>query len=88
MSASLTVENRRLLKALLQVGRWANESEIMRYGLHLVAREVESERRQSLEPLAPGVLARAYRQMSRADRAADRAMSRASAYPTAKELDS
>lgn len=39
MSVSLTPENKRALKMLLATGRWSNESEIMRYGLHLVLQE-------------------------------------------------
>ena len=87
MNASLTVENKKLVKALLRIGRWGNESEIVRYGLHLVAREVEAERQRSLAPIAAGVLARAYRRLSPADRQDDRAMSKASAYPRKGELD-
>jgi Arc/MetJ-type ribon-helix-helix transcriptional regulator len=87
MNASLTVENKRLVKALLRVGRWANESEIVRYGLHLVAREVEAERQLSLEPISAGVLARAYRKLGREHLLEDRAMSAASARPRPGEMD-
>lgn len=87
MNASLTAENKRLLKALLRLGRWGNESEIVRYGLHLVAREVEAEQRRSLEPIPAGVLARAYHKLSPADHESDLAMSGASAYPAKGELD-
>jgi Arc/MetJ-type ribon-helix-helix transcriptional regulator len=44
MAVSLTPQNKRTLKRLLKTGRWNNESEIMRYGLHLVAQEVEHQR--------------------------------------------
>ncbi len=87
MSISLTKANKRLIKALLRVGRWGNESEIVRYGLHLVAREVEQEQRGDLTAIRPGVLARAYRQLGAADLAEERAMARASAYPAKGELD-
>ena len=87
MNASLTKENKKLIKALLNIGRWANESEIVRYGLHLVAREVERERHHSLEPISAGVLARAYRKLDRAGLQEDQAMSKASAYPKKGELD-
>jgi Arc/MetJ-type ribon-helix-helix transcriptional regulator len=87
MNASLTTENKRLLKALLQLGRWGNESEIIRYGLHLVAREVQAEQERSLAPIPPGVLARAYKMLSSTDFAEDRAMAEASAYPHSGELD-
>ena len=87
MNASLTTENKRLLKALLQMGRWGNESEIIRYGLHLVAREVQAEQERSLAPIPPGVLARAYKKLSLTDIAEDQAMGRASAYPRPGELE-
>jgi len=87
MSISLTAGNKKLIKALLRVGRWGNESEIVRYGLHLVAREVEQEQRRLLEPISPGILTRAYRQLSAAELEEDRALSEASAYPAKGELD-
>ena len=36
MATTLTPQNKQTLKRLLKTGRWNNESEIMRYGLHLV----------------------------------------------------
>lgn len=87
MNASLTTENKRLLKGLLALGRWGNESEIIRYGLHLVAREVQAEQERSLAPISPGVLARAYKKLGPTDFAEDRAMAQASAYPRPGELD-
>ncbi len=87
MSIALTSANKRLLKALLRVGRWGNESEIVRYGLHLVAREVENEQRRSLAPVPRGVLAQAYRKLSADELEQDRVLARASAYPAKGELD-
>lgn len=87
MSHSLTITQKRLVRELLKVGRWNNESEILRYGLHLVAREVEAEHARSLEPYGPGVLAKAYRKMSAQDRREERAMERASAKPCPGELE-
>ena len=87
MNASLTLENKKLVKALLRTGRWGNESEFARYGLHLVAREVEAEKQRSLALIAAGVLARAYRRLRPADRQGDRAMSKASVCPRKGELD-
>ena len=83
----MTTANKKLLKALLRVGRWGNESEIVRYGLHLVAREVELEQQRSLAPISAGLLAKAYRTLSPDEREQDRALSRASAYPAKRELD-
>lgn len=87
VSISLTSENKKLVKALLRIGRWGNESEIVRYGLHLVAREVQLEQQRSLAPIPQGILARAYRELSATDLEEDRALSKASAYPAKRELD-
>ena len=43
MATTLTQQNKQTLKRLLKTGRWNNESEIMRYGLHLVDEEVQSK---------------------------------------------
>ena len=48
MAHTLTEPQRRLIQELLKVGRWNNESEIVRYGLHLVAKEVETEKANSI----------------------------------------
>jgi Arc/MetJ-type ribon-helix-helix transcriptional regulator len=80
MSISLTSANKKLIKTLLRVGRWGNESEIVRYGLHLVARELELEQRRSLEPIPRGLLAQAYRKLGSDEIEQDRILSRASAY--------
>ena len=87
MSASVTAPHKRLIKALLKLGRWNNESEIIRYGLHLVAKEVERDRQSSLQPYPPGVLAKAYRKLGRVASEEDRGMARASAYPSRGELE-
>ncbi len=50
MARTLTEPQRRLIQELLKVGRWNNESEIVHYGLHLVAKEVETDHERSLEP--------------------------------------
>src|SRR5436190_22994855 len=81
MAHTITKPQKRLIQELLKVGRWNNESEIVRYGLHLVAREVETEQERSLEPFSAGVLARAYRRVTPRERQEHRAMERASAGP-------
>lgn len=48
---TLTKENKQTLKALLSSGRWNNESEVLRYGLHLVtleAEQLDGERKMKL----------------------------------------
>ena len=87
MAHTLTEPQRKLIQELLKVGRWNNESEILRYGLHLVAREVENEQARSLEPYPAGVLARAYRQITPHEKKEERAMERASAGPQKGELE-
>jgi Arc/MetJ-type ribon-helix-helix transcriptional regulator len=87
MSASVTSSQKRLVKELLKIGRWNNESEIIRYGLHLVAKEVERDQERRLAPYPPGVLAKAYRKLGAAALKEDRAMANASAYPAKGELE-
>ena len=87
MSASVTSSQKRLVKQLLKIGRWNNESEIIRYGLHLVAKEVEREQERNLAPYPPGPLAKAYRKLGPATLEEDRAMANASAYPSKGELE-
>ena len=87
MAHTLTPPQKRLMRELLKVGRWNNESEILRYGLHLVAKEVRSDEGRSLEPITKDVLARAYRKMSRQEREDERKMAAASSGPQAGELE-
>lgn len=74
------------MQELLKVGRWNNESEILRYGLHLVAKEVEHEQERSLEPYPSSVLARAYRRITPRERKEHATLERASASPQKGEL--
>ena len=87
MSASVTSSQKRLVKQLLKIGRWNNESEIIRYGLHLVAKEVERDQQRNLDPYPAGLLAKAYRKLGKAESEEDRAMANASAYPSKGELE-
>jgi len=87
MSHAITVSQKRLIQELLKIGRWNNESEIIRYGLHLVVKEVELEQVRSLEPYGAGLLARAYKKLSARERAEENAMARASSMPGAGELE-
>ena len=86
MAHTLTEPQRKLIQELLRVGRWNNESEILRYGLHLVAREVETEQERSFDRYPAGVLARAYRRLTPREKKEERAMERASARPQKGEL--
>jgi Arc/MetJ-type ribon-helix-helix transcriptional regulator len=87
MAHTLTEPQRRLIQELLKIGRWNNESEIVRYGLHLVAKEVETDQERSLAPYAAGVLARAYRRVTPRERKEQRGLERASAGPEKGELE-
>jgi Arc/MetJ-type ribon-helix-helix transcriptional regulator len=87
MGYTLTTPQKKLMSQLLQVGRWNNESEIIRYGLHLVAKEVQADETRSLDPISKDVLMRSYRKLSKADRAEEKAMEKASAYPSPGELE-
>ena len=84
MAATIAMPQKKLLQKLLKSGRWNSESEIVRYGIELVRREVEQER---LSPYPDHVLAKAYRKLSVADREQDDQLGRASSRPAADELD-
>ena len=87
MAYAVTDSQKKLIQALLKIGRWNNESKIIRYGLHLVAREVELEQARSYEPYGAGVLARAYKRLSANDLEEESQMERGSARPNAGELE-
>lgn len=87
MAHTLAEPQRKLIQELLKAGRWNNESEIIRYGLHLMAKEVQSEQTRRLDPYPSQVLARAYRRLTRRGRKEERAMERASAGPHKGELE-
>jgi len=76
--AALTAENKRQIKRLLKTGRWNNESEIMRYGLHLVIEEMDAKQRADLSPMPPGQLAKALKQLTPQERVEERRMAKAS----------
>ena len=87
MAHVLTEPQRKLIQELLKIGRWNNESEIIRYGLHLVAKEVETDQTHRLDPYPTRLLARAYRRLTPRERKEERAMERASAGPQNGELE-
>jgi len=78
VKSSTTTFNKRILRRLLKVGRWNNESEIVRYGLSLVVKEVQNDALRSLAPVKPGMLADVYQQMTPEEVREDEAMSKAS----------
>lgn len=84
MSATIAAPQKELVQRLLKSGRWNNASEIIRHGLELVRREVE---REELSPYPDSALAEAYRQSKREDRELDSKLGRASARPSAGDLD-
>jgi Arc/MetJ-type ribon-helix-helix transcriptional regulator len=82
MAATVAQPQKELLRELLKVGRWTNESEIVRYGIELVRREVERER---FSKYPEGTLARCYKQMQRDELAEDAAWDEASLKAQAAE---
>jgi len=74
---------KKLLRQLMKSGRWNSESEIVRYGIELVRRELE---REELSPYPETVLAEAYSKLSKQERELDDQMGRASARPEPGEL--
>ncbi len=85
MAEALTAANKKVLAELLQTGRWGNKSEIIRYGLHLVKKEVENEARHDLSPYPRGLLAKAYGKLTKSEREEEAAMAKASSRHKPKE---
>jgi Arc/MetJ-type ribon-helix-helix transcriptional regulator len=83
MAATVAMPQKKLLQRLMKSGRWNSESEIVRYGIELVRREIEAE---SYAPYPQSLLAEAYSKSSDRDRKEDEAMSAASALPGPGEL--
>jgi Arc/MetJ-type ribon-helix-helix transcriptional regulator len=89
MATTLTAQNKKSLKELLKTGRWNNESEIMRYGLHLVIEEVRGKQAMDLRPIPDEVLAKALRKKTRKELAEEKRMAKASMRhkPSAKDFE-
>ena len=83
MAATVAMPQKELLRKLMKSGRWNSESEIVRYGIDLVRREVE---REQYAPYPESVLAEAYRKLTREERRQDERMGRSSARPSPGEL--
>ena len=78
MAVSLTTHNKQTLRRLLRTGRWNNESEILRYGLHLVVEEFESK--TSLpEPLSEKELSAWYRRQPKKEQRLEKKLAKGSA---------
>ena len=75
MSSAVSTPQSKLLQRLLKTGRWNNKSEVVRYGIELVAREIE---RESLSPISDAAVADAYEKMSPEEIEADARLGRAS----------
>lgn len=84
MSATISISQNKLINELLAAGRWRNKSEVIRHGLELVKREVESE---NLKPFTPEELAASRSQLSSQEIEEETRMASASAYPSAKDLE-
>ena len=77
MSKVLTRDDKQLLKQLQEAGHWSSESEIIRYGLFLVKKEIGQL--ESLAPYSKTLLRKAARRATRQDEEEDSRMARASA---------
>jgi Arc/MetJ-type ribon-helix-helix transcriptional regulator len=83
MAATVAMPQKKLLRKLLKSGRWNSASEIVRYGIELVGREVQ---REELAQYPEAALSEAYRRLSKAEHQQDVRLGRASALPTPGEL--
>lgn len=68
MAGTITPPNRKLIERLVKTGRFNNYSEVVRYGLELVRREIE---REDLSQYPKHVLSEIYREMSRDEKASE-----------------
>ena len=84
MSATVTLEQDRLLSDLLKCGRFRNKSEIIRRGLELVRAEVE---REDLAPLTAEEQAAEYAKMTPEELVEDRMFGQASYQPKKGDLE-
>jgi len=84
MATTITPPNRKLIERLVKSGRFNNYSEVVRYGLELVRREIE---REELSPYPESVLAKIYRDMTAEEKDSESRMAKASSRPSAGELD-
>jgi Arc/MetJ-type ribon-helix-helix transcriptional regulator len=83
MAATVAMPQKKLLRQLMKSGRWNSESEIVRYGIELVRRELERER---LSAYPEAVLTSAYSRLSKEEHNLDEKLGRASARPQPGEL--
>ncbi len=79
MATTITAPNRKLIERLVKSGRFNNYSEVVRYGLELVRREIE---REELSPYPESVLAKIYREMAKEEKDAEARLARASVRPS------
>jgi putative addiction module CopG family antidote len=79
MSAVLTSENKRLIRRAIQSGRWNNESEVIRYAIHLVEREMQDCELRKLTPFGASELRQAAKRATADDVALDKRLGKASA---------
>ncbi len=83
MATIITPPNRRLIQRLVKTGRFNNYSEVVRYGLELVRREIE---REDLSPYPESVLGKIYREMTAEEKDEEARMARGSGHPSPGEL--
>jgi Arc/MetJ-type ribon-helix-helix transcriptional regulator len=77
MSKVLTRDDKQLLKQLQEAGHWGSESEIIRYGLFLVKKEIGQL--ESLAPYSKTLLRKAARRATSQDEEEDSRLASASA---------
>lgn len=76
-SIALTPTNKQTLKRLLKTGRWGNESEIVRYGIHLVEMEVQAKQKELWpKPISDAVMRRIYRGETKKEKAVEEAFAK------------
>jgi Arc/MetJ-type ribon-helix-helix transcriptional regulator len=84
VATTITPPNRKLIERLVRTGRFNNYSEVVRYGLELVRREIE---REDLSQYPNSILRRIYQRMSRVEKASEAKIAKVCARPSPGELD-
>ncbi len=85
MAHAQTDHDEDVINRLIQAGRFANRSEVVRAGLHKLEEEYLGQDYLRPPPLPPGTLARTYKRQTKQEREEERRAVRASRRPRPEE---
>jgi hypothetical protein len=81
MAYALTEHYEDVISRLIQAGRFANRSEVVRAGLHRLEEDYLGQDYLHPPPFPPGTLARTYKRQTKQEQKAERQAARASRKP-------